>query len=105
MPDQAYVDLIDNQPPDWKSRIKGCILHTAVNVKIKAAPTTAEGPADALGRSVVANPDFWANQFAPVVAVILIGEPDLTDANVTDAELFSAVDAAWPKFFEQPPLV
>jgi hypothetical protein len=102
MPDQLYVDLIDNQPPDWKSRIKGCILHTAVNVKIKAAPTVAEGPADAMGRSVVADPDFWAARFAPVVAVILIGELDLTSANVTDAELFSAVDVAWPKFFPQP---
>ncbi len=79
-----------------------CILHTAVNVKIKAAPTVAEGPADALGRSVVADPDFWAQQFAPVVAVILIGQPDLSETEVTDAELFSAADAAWPKFFTQP---
>lgn len=102
MADQAYVSLMDNQPPDWHSRIKGCILHTAVNVKIKAAPTVAQGPADALGRSVVADPDSWTNRFAPVVAVILIGEPDLTAANVSDAELFSAVDAAWAKFLTQP---
>lgn len=102
MPDQPYVDLIDNQPPDWRSRVKGCILHTAANVFIKTAPTVAEGPADALGRSVVADPDYWANRFKDVVAVILIGQPNLTSAEVTDAELFSAVNAAWPKFIEQP---
>lgn len=104
MPDQPYVSLIDNQPPDWKSRIKAAILHTAVNVKIKAAPTVAEGPADALGRSVVADPDFWASRFKDVVAVILIGEPNLTSAEVLDAEIFSAVDVAWGKFLEQPDL-
>lgn len=105
MADQLYVNLIDNQPPDWLSRIKACILHTAVNVKIKAAPTTAEGPADALGRSVVADPDLWARRFAPVVAVVLIGSPDLTSASVTDAALFAAVDVAWGKFLVQPSLV
>lgn len=105
MPDQSYVDLIDNQPPEWRSRVKASILHTAVNVKIKPAPTAAEAPADALGRSVVADPDLWATRFMPVVAVILIGSPDLTSASVSDAALFSAVDAAWPKFFAQPPPV
>jgi hypothetical protein len=102
MPDQLYIDLTDNQPPDWRSRVKACMLHTAVNVKIKAAPTVAEGPADALGRSVVADPDLWASRFMPVVAVVLIGQPNLSSAEVSDAELFSAVDAAWAKFLPQP---
>jgi hypothetical protein len=102
MPDQPFVNLINNQPPDWRARVKGCIVHTANTVFIKAAPTVAQGPADALGRSVIANPEFWAGQFAPVLASQLIGEPSLSSADVTDAELFSAVNAVWSKFFAQP---
>lgn len=106
MPDQAYTALHQQwTTTEWLHRVRACILHTAVNVKIKPAPTQAEGPADALGRSIVADPAFWAGRFAPVVAVILIGQPDLSEIEVTDAELFSAVDAAWPKFFPQPALV
>jgi hypothetical protein len=59
MPDQPFVNLIDNQPPDWRSRVKGCIVHTANAVFIKAAPTVAQGPSDALGRAVVLDPDLW----------------------------------------------
>jgi hypothetical protein len=102
MPDQPFVNLIDNQPPEWRSRVKGCIIHTANAVKIKAAPTVAQGPADALGRAVVNDPDFWAAKFAPVVASQLIGEPSLSVTDVADEELFSAVDAVWSKFFPQP---
>jgi hypothetical protein len=102
MPDQPFVNLIDNQPPDWRSRVKGCIVHTANAVFIKAAPTVAQGPSDALGRAVVLDPDLWTTRFMPVVASQLIGEPNLTSAEVTDAELFSAVNAAWVKFLPQP---
>lgn len=103
MADMLYTDLQQQVGSStWIDRVKMCIVHTAVNVKIKAAPTVAQGPADALGRSVVADPNSWASRFAPVVGVILIGEPDLTPANVTDAELFAAVDVAWGKFLTQP---
>jgi hypothetical protein len=102
MPDQLYVNLIDNQPPDWRSRVKGCILRVAVADMIKAAPTVAQAPADALGRSVVADAESWTTRFMPVVAVQLIGEPNLSSAEVTDGELFSAVIAVWSKFLPQP---
>lgn len=104
MPDQPFVNLVDNTPPDWRSRVKACVAHTAVNVFIKAAPTVAEGPADEIGRAVLLDLDLWTTRFMPVVAVILIGEPSLSSADVTDAELFSAVNAAWAKFLPQPAL-
>lgn len=102
----TYTEMAhQSEQSEWLRRVELCIVHTAVNVKIKAAPTTAEGPADELGRNVVLDPVGWSRKFAPVVAVLLIGEADLTEANVTDAELFSAVDVAWTKFVPQPALV
>ena len=103
MPDQSYTQLSQQTgASQWFERVRICIVHTATNVKIKTAPTVAQGPADALGRAVVLDPDLWTKRFAPVVGVLLIGEADLTTTSVTDAELFSAVDAAWLKFFAQP---
>lgn len=105
MPDQPYTALAQQSiKKEWIERVRLCVLHTAVNVFWKAAPLESEGPADTLARSVINDPATWAQRFAPVVAVILIGEPDLSEAQVADAELFSAVNAAWPRFFSQPAL-
>lgn len=103
MADQTYTALArQSDLSEWRERVRLCIIHTAVNVKIKVAPTAQEAAADTLGRAVVLNPELWTKRFAPVVATILIGQPDLSEAQVADAELFSAVDASWSRFYDQP---
>lgn len=51
---------------------------------------------DRLSRSILAQPSFWATQYADLVGNQLIGKSSLLDATVTtDGDLFSAANAVF----------
>jgi len=67
---------------------------------VALADVTASGYADRLGRKVVADPHGWATTVARLVALNLIAKSDLLNPAVTtDADIFSAVSAVYPKFY------
>jgi hypothetical protein len=67
---------------------------------VAATDVTATGYADRLGRAIVASPRSWAEKFARLVAENLIAKSTLLDPAVTtDADLFSACSAVYPKFY------
>lgn len=104
MPDLAYSTLnLEWQNPNFVQRVQVGLLQTAANTKLEAEPpsslTTTADHEDKLARSIIANPAFWAQQFAYLVAIQLIGNTTLLDEAVTtDGAIFSAIGAVFDKF-------
>lgn len=85
----------------WIARVKAALTHTAANVKIKAAPSGNQEIADdALGRSILADQDGWARRFSLVVGLGFLGNATL--AEVSDAAIFSRIDAVFDSFLTTP---
>jgi hypothetical protein len=92
-----------SQDEAFIARVQFALLQEAANTKMEATPpttiSTTADQEDKLARAILANPGFWAKQFAPMVAVQLIAKSSLLDEAVTsDADLFSAVSAVFDKF-------
>ena len=100
----AYSTLnLEWQNPNFVSRVQVALLQTASAVKMEAEPpatlSSVADHEDKLARAIVANPTFWASQFAYLVAIQLIGNTTLLDETVTtDAAIFSAIAAVFDKF-------
>lgn len=86
-------------------RVEFALLQDVNANRLQALPVastdvTATGYADRLGRAVIADPHGWAIKFARLVAEQLIAKTTLLDPAVTtDADIFSAEGAVFPKFY------
>jgi hypothetical protein len=88
--------------PNWIERVKVALAQTALT-KIAAAPVGAQAIAeDALGRFVRASLGQAAQEKSLDVALSFIGGADLEPGTVSDAAIFSAVNALWSDWLPAP---
>lgn len=102
----SYQQMAQQQADEsFIQRVQEALIQDVNANRLQALPVaatdvTATGYADRLGRKVVADPHGWAVTFARLVALNLIAKATLLDPAVTtDADIFSAVSAVYPKFY------
>ena len=87
---------------EWVARVKVALAQVCLD-KIKPAPTGAQEIAeDALGRFVRNQLDAKAREYALEVALGFIGLASLDAPTVSDADIFSRVNALWPEWLPAP---
>ena len=88
---------------EWIKRAGVGLLQTAETF-IVAAPVGATAIArDKLGRSIKANVGLYARENALLIALGFIGQANLLVGTVSDADIFSRVNAVYDKMLPSPP--
>lgn len=101
----SYAQMaLQSADPNFIQRVEFALLQDVNANRIlattpAATDVTTAAQQDRLGRMILRDPYGWATLFARAIAVQLIAKNTLLDPAVTtDADLFSAESALYPKF-------
>jgi hypothetical protein len=84
----------------WISRVKASLVSAAIAISVDSPAAGLEARRDRLARTIMTNPEVWAQRFALPVALGFLADADLGAANATDAEIDTRVAGVFNDFLD-----
>ena len=84
----------------WIERVKVALVEAAIAISVDAPATGIATRRDALARKILRDPDGYARQFSLGVATGFKADANLSEQNVTDAEIDARVTAVFNDYVE-----